>query len=68
MKQVNTVIFTKKGTGLVLKRFDYPTDKIPNKYYWEKIKQEELTKLLRARDLEPHEVKVSDHSGQVVSN
>jgi hypothetical protein len=63
-RQINTVIYTEKSTGKLLKRFDYPANKIPGKFFWEKMKLEELTKLLKARDMKDFEVKVVDYVGQ----
>ena len=50
------VFFREKSTKRLLRTFEYPSGKILGKFFWEKIKQEELTKLLRARDLAVEDV------------
>lgn len=57
MKQpTHTLVIKSKKNRSVLKRFEYPSRLIPNKFYWEKIKEEELTKLLKSRDLSVNDV------------
>lgn len=59
-KTIYTAFYTDRSTGKLLKRFD--TSGNLTKYQWEKIKQEELRKLTRVRELDPETVKVSDHT------
>ncbi|HEY0751934.1 MAG TPA: hypothetical protein VGD26_12305 [Chitinophagaceae bacterium] len=62
MKQFYTVLFLDHETGKLLKRFEYPANKIHNQYFWEKLKQDELAKLTKRLVIEPSEVLVVDTS------
>lgn len=62
MKQNYSVLFLDKKTRGVLRKFDYPASKIRSKFFWEKMKAEELDKLTRSRMIEREDVIVSDIS------
>lgn len=62
-REYYTVIYKDKATKRVLKRFDYPKDKIKSKFFWEKIKLEELARLTKGRMIDPEDVIMSDYTG-----
>ena len=68
MRGVYTVVFTNSRTQQVLRRFDYPAHALPNKFYWEKVKAEELSKLLKKLDLTEKDVKVTDYGHRIQEN
>jgi hypothetical protein len=65
MKQVYSVLFLDSKTKKVLRKFDYPAAKIRSRFFWEKMKAEELSKLTRSRMLEPWEVEIKDISSGI---
>lgn len=62
MKQMYSVLFLDKSTKQTLKRFDYPASKIISKFFWEKMKAQELDKLTRSRMIDSQDVIVRDVS------
>ncbi len=57
---IRKVVYKEKRTGKVLKTYTYPNDKLHSKFFWEKMKLEELSKLLKARDLAVEDVIMSE--------
>lgn len=57
---IRKVVFKDKKTGKVLKTFTYPDEKLLGKFFWEKIKLEELSKLLKTRDMSEYDVIMSE--------
>ncbi len=55
-----TVIFKDKVTKKILKKFDYPASKIRSKFFWEKMKLEELQKLTKSRMIDSEDIIMSD--------
>jgi hypothetical protein len=68
MKQIYSVFFSDRTSGKLLKRFDIPATQVHSRFLWEKIKAEELKKLLRSRDLDESTVKMTEHFSQAVTN
>lgn len=62
MKQIYSVLFLDRKTRKILKKFDYPASKVISKFFWEKLKAQELDKLTRSRMLEGQDVIVQDIS------
>ena len=60
MQNTHTLVIKARKTGKVLKRFEYPSKKIIGKFFWEKIKQEEVTKYLKAHDMVAEDVILSE--------
>ena len=60
MKQIYSVLFLDRKTRRVIKRFDYPKDKILNKFFWEKLKATELQKLTKRLLVDPEDIVVRD--------
>lgn len=64
MKQNYSVLFLDRKTRKLLRRFDYPKNKLISKFFWEKMKAEELQKLTKSRMLELQDVIVQDITAQ----
>lgn len=62
MRELYKVSFFERETGKLLKHFEYPVARVQNKYFWEKIKQEELQKLTKRLLVEPFDILVVDNS------
>lgn len=62
MKQIYEVLFLDHESGRMLKKFSADPRGIPNKYFWEKLKQQELTKLTKRLVVEPSDILVVDIS------
>ena len=60
MKQYYSVLFLDRKTRKLLKKFDYPVDKIRSRFFWEKMKMQELAKLTKSHMLENEDVIVQD--------
>ena len=62
MKQLYSVLFLDRKTRKVLRKFDYPAKEIPNKFFWEKIKAEQLNFVTKRHDMLAQDVIVQDNS------
>jgi hypothetical protein len=62
MNKNKVVVYTDKVSGKVLKTFTYPIAKGLTRFFWEKLKQEQLKKLCRHRDIEEGSVIVTEWS------